>query len=79
VLERVKADASLKQIPVVMLTASREEQDLVRSYQLGVNAFVVKPVAFADFLQAIQDLDMFWGVVNEPPPRSGTKSGETSR
>lgn len=73
VLERVKTDPLLKQIPVVMLTSSREEQDLVRSYQLGVNAFVVKPVAFSDFLQAIQDLGMFWGVLNEPPPRTGER------
>lgn len=70
VLETVKRDASLRQIPVVMLTSSREESDLVRSYQLGVNAFVVKPVDFNAFFEAIQDLGMFWGVLNEPPPRS---------
>jgi len=69
VLERVKSDASLRHIPIVMLTSSREERDLVLSYQLGVNAFVVKPVDFTEFLQAIQDLGMFWGVLNEPPPR----------
>jgi CheY-like chemotaxis protein len=71
VLERVKSDPQLKQIPVVMLTSSREESDLVASYQLGVNAFVVKPVAFNEFLKAIQDLGVFWAVLNEPPPRIG--------
>ena len=69
VLERVKSDKALKQIPVVMLTSSREESDLVHSYELGVNAFVVKPVEFSEFLKAIQDLGMFWAVLNEPPPR----------
>lgn len=70
VLEAVKGDASLKAVPVVMLTTSREERDVVRSYALGVNAFVVKPVAFKDFLDAIQDLGVFWAVLNEPPPGS---------
>lgn len=68
VLQQVKGDAELRSIPVVMLTASREESDLVRSYQLGVNAFVVKPVDFNAFFEAIQELGMFWGVLNEPPP-----------
>jgi CheY-like chemotaxis protein len=68
VLEQVKSDPTLRSIPVVMLTASREESDLVRSYQLGVNAFVVKPVDFNAFFEAIQELGMFWGVLNEPPP-----------
>ncbi len=70
VLERVKGDPAHRQIPVVMLTSSREEQDLVRSYDLGVNAFVVKPVEFNEFFRAIQDLGVFWAVLNEPPPRS---------
>ncbi|MEO7335668.1 MAG: response regulator [Caldimonas sp.] len=69
VLERVKTDKVLRHIPIVMLTSSREERDLVTSYQLGVNSFVVKPVDFSAFLQAIEDLGMFWGVLNEPPPR----------
>lgn len=69
VLEQIKTNAVLRHIPVVMLTSSREERDLVSSYRLGVNSFVVKPVDFAAFLQAIQDLGMFWGVLNEPPPR----------
>jgi CheY-like chemotaxis protein len=70
VLEHVKSDPVLRHIPIVMLTSSREERDLVMSYQLGVNAFVVKPVDFTAFLKAIQDLGMFWGVLNEPPPRA---------
>jgi len=69
VLERLKSDPRRRQIPVVMLTSSREERDLVKSYELGVNAFVVKPVDFNTFFEAIQDLGMFWAVLNEPPPR----------
>ncbi len=69
VLEQVKRNGELRQIPVVMLTSSREERDLVRSYELGVNAFVVKPVDFNRFFEAIQDLGMFWAILNEPPPR----------
>jgi len=68
VLEQIKSDPKLRHTPVVMLTSSREERDLVRSYQLGVNAFVVKPVGFDKFFEAIQDLGMFWAVLNEPPP-----------
>lgn len=70
VLEAVRADAGLRSIPVVMLTSSQEENDVVRSYQLGVNAYVVKPVEFKQFLSAISDLGMFWAVLNEPPPGS---------
>ncbi len=69
VLEKVKSDPHLRQTPVVMLTSSREEADLVRSYELGVNAFVVKPVGFREFFDAIQDLGVFWAILNEPPPR----------
>lgn len=68
VLEKVKKHPRQRQIPVVMLTSSREERDLVRSYELGVNAFVVKPVDFNAFFEAIQDLGMFWAILNEPPP-----------
>jgi CheY-like chemotaxis protein len=68
VLEQVKNDPKLRHIPVVMLTSSREERDLVRSYDLGVNAFVVKPVGFKAFFEAIEDLGIFWAVLNEPPP-----------
>ena len=69
VLESLKSDPQMRALPVVMLTSSREERDLVRSYQLGVNAFVVKPVDFQEFFAAIRDLGMFWAVLNEPPPR----------
>lgn len=69
VLESVKADPALRQIPVVMLTSSREEKDIVTSYRLGVNAFVVKPVGFKEFLEAIQDIGVFWAILNEPPPQ----------
>jgi len=69
VLRQIKADSSLKSIPVVMLTSSREEQDLVRSYELGVNAYVVKPVGFHEFIDAVKLLGGFWAVINEPPPQ----------
>ena len=68
VLERIKSDADHKQIPIVMLTSSKEEKDLVRSYQSGVNSFVVKPVEFSEFFEAIRNLGMFWGILNQPPP-----------
>lgn len=70
VLEYIKSNESLRNIPVVMLTTSREESDLARSYKLGVNAFVVKPVALHEFMDAIRDLGVFWAVLNEPPPGS---------
>jgi CheY-like chemotaxis protein len=70
VLEMIKTDKDLRHVPVVMLTASKEESDLVRSYSLGVNAFVVKPVDFKEFFKAIQDVGVFWAILNEPhPPR----------
>lgn len=68
VLRAIKADDKLKPIPVVMLTSSREERDLVQSYALGVNAYVVKPVEFHQFLNAVKESGMFWGLINEPPP-----------
>ena len=70
VLEAIKANPSLRSVPVVMLTSSREERDLLKSYDLGVNAYVVKPVEFDDFMAAINDLGVFWAVLNEPPPGS---------
>jgi CheY-like chemotaxis protein len=70
VLREVKADENLRQIPIVMLTSSREEQDLLDSYRLGANAYVVKPVDFGRFVDAVRQLGMFWAVVNEPPPGS---------
>jgi CheY-like chemotaxis protein len=75
VLERTKADPDLKTIPVVVLTSSREEQDLVRSYHSGTNAYVVKPVDFHEFVEAVKELGLFWTVVNYPPPRSAGKEG----
>ncbi len=68
VLRQVKSSAELKSIPIVVLTSSREEQDVVASYDLGVNAYVVKPVDFHDFVEAVKLLGGFWAVVNEPPP-----------
>lgn len=70
VLRQIKGDPSLKMIPVVVMTSSREEQDVVNSYQLGVNAYVVKPVKFHDFVDAVKQVGGFWAVVNEPPPGS---------
>jgi CheY-like chemotaxis protein len=68
VLRTIKADLNLRPIPVVMLTSSREERDLAESYALGANAYVVKPVEFHQFLAAVKELGMFWGLINEPPP-----------
>ena len=70
VLRQIKGDEALKVIPIVMLTSSREEADLVRSYQLGANAYVVKPVGFQQFVDAIKQMGMFWAVINEPPPET---------
>lgn len=68
VLRHMKNDPRLKQVPVVMITSSREEQDLVRSYELGVNAYVVKPVDFQNFTESIKQVGLFWAIINEPPP-----------
>jgi CheY-like chemotaxis protein len=68
VLKRLKDDPDMRAVPVVMLTSSREEQDLVRSYNLGVNAYVVKPVDFKEFVTALRELGLFWAVINQPPP-----------
>jgi CheY-like chemotaxis protein len=68
VLRTIKDDPALKTIPIVMLTSSREERDLVESYALGVNAYVVKPVDFAQLVEAVRKLGYFWAVLNEPPP-----------
>ncbi|WP_099867397.1 response regulator [Pararhizobium haloflavum] len=76
VLKRVKHDSDLRHVPIVMLTSSREEQDLVASYELGVNAFVVKPVEFSEFFKAIRDLGVFWAILNEPPPRRQQGGGQ---
>jgi CheY-like chemotaxis protein len=74
VLRQVKADPALKTIPVVVLTSSREEQDLVRTYDLCVNAYVVKPVDFHEFIEAVKLLGGFWAVINEPPPAGGPRA-----
>lgn len=68
VLAAIRASESLKTIPVVILTSSREQRDLVESYNLGVNAYVVKPVHFPDFMDAIKEIGLFWAILNEPPP-----------
>jgi len=70
VLRRVRADPNLWMIPIVMFTSSREERDLMRSYQLGANAYVVKPLEYAEFMRALKEVGIFWGVINEPPPEN---------
>ena len=72
VLKIVKSDAQLKVIPIVVLTSSCEEPDLLECYQLGVNAYVVKPVGFAEFMNAVKGLGVFWAAINEPPPGGNT-------
>jgi len=73
VLRQIRSDEKLKMMPVVILTSSREEKDWVESYKLGVNAYVVKPVDFHEFVKAVKDVGAFWAVVNEPPPGSVRK------
>jgi CheY-like chemotaxis protein len=68
VLRQLKQDDQLKLIPVVIMTSSREEQDVIESYRLGVNAYVIKPVDFSQFTEAIKTLGLFWLVINQPPP-----------
>ena len=70
VLKEIRATEHLKLIPVVVLTSSHEEKDMVRSYTLGVNAYVVKPVDFHEFINAVKELGVFWALINEPPPGS---------
>ncbi len=74
VLRRMKGDESLKMIPVVILTSSREDKDMVEGYRLGTNAYVVKPVDFHQFVEAIKHVGAFWSVINEPPPGSKGES-----
>ena len=73
VLQQIRSDERLKMIPVVVLTSSQEEKDMVRSYALGVNAYVVKPVDFHQFINAVKELGVFWAIINEPPPGSVRK------
>jgi CheY-like chemotaxis protein len=70
VLQQIKSDEKLRMIPVVVLTSSHEERDMIASYRLGVNAYVVKPVDFHEFVNAIKELGIFWAVINQPPPGS---------
>ena len=70
VLEKIKSDERLRMIPVVVLTSSREEKDMLKSYKLGVNAYVVKPVDFHEFINAVRELGVFWALINQPPPGS---------
>ncbi len=72
VVRQIKTDERLKTIPVVMLTSSHEQGDLFKSYELGVNAYVIKPVKFFDFVNAVREIGAFWGIVNEPPPPPGS-------
>ena len=74
VLREIKSDEKLKMIPVVVLTSSHEERDMVTSYKLGVNAYVVKPVDFHEFVNAVKELGVFWALINEPPPGSVKKN-----
>jgi CheY-like chemotaxis protein len=69
VLRAIRADPALRRLPVVILTSSREEQDILASYDLGVNAYVVKPVDFESFMAAVESLGVFWALINESPPR----------
>ena len=74
VLKQIKADPELKTVPMVMLTSSREEQDLAESYNSGSNTYVVKPVGFTGFVQALKEVGLFWTVINQPPPESVGRS-----
>src|ERR1700732_3596175 len=74
VLQQVKADERLRMIPVVVLTSSHEEKDKMRSYKLGVNAYVVKPVDFHEFVNAVRELGVFWAATTKPPPGSVKKA-----
>jgi len=75
VLKTIKTDEHLKMIPVVVLTSSRETPDLNEFYKYGVNAYVVKPVSFEDFMKAVKQLGVFWGIINEPPPQERKETG----
>ena len=69
VLKEIRESQNLKRIPIVILTSSRQETDLIRSYDLGVNGYVVKPVEFREFMEAVKQLGIFWAIIDEPPPR----------
>ena len=78
VLRQVKTDPDLKTIPVVILTSSMEERDVIESYHLGVNAYVVKPVDFHEFINAVRELGLFWSIINVPPIRNGILRNDTN-
>jgi CheY-like chemotaxis protein len=78
VLRQIKGDPKLKVLPIVMMTSSREEQDLVRSYQLGVNSYVVKPVKFNEFMESVRQLSVYWALMNESPPGMGQPTSTDS-
>jgi CheY-like chemotaxis protein len=78
VLKLIKADENLKMIPVVVLSSSRETPDLLEFYKYGVNAYVVKPVSFSEFMRAVKQLGIFWGTINEPPPEVGAQPASSS-
>ncbi|HKP51333.1 MAG TPA: response regulator [Chloroflexia bacterium] len=73
VLSAIRADEALRTLPVVILTASSEQRDLVESYNLGVNAYVVKPINFQEFIRAVREIGLFWAIINEAPPGSVSK------
>jgi CheY-like chemotaxis protein len=79
VLRQMKTDETLKAIPVIVLTSSREAPDLEECYKLGANAYVVKPVDFQDFIKAVKQLGVFWAAINEPPPNSVGKGASHSK
>ena len=76
VLERIKADDRTRTIPVVMLTSSQEERDIVESYQLGVNSYIVKPVDFEQFIEAVRQLGLYWMLLNQTPSHKSSPSGK---
>ena len=79
VLREIRGDPELRRLPVVILTSSREEQDIITSYDLGVNAYVVKPVDFQSFIEAVEHLGVFWALINERPPLDGLSGRSDSR
>jgi two-component system response regulator len=74
VLRRIRAHEATRHLPTVILTSSKQDEDLMRSYSLGANAYVRKPVDFGEFLEAVKYLGLFWLVLNEPPPTTGSVS-----
>lgn len=76
VLKHIRSNERLKTIPVVILTSSREDQDIVEGYKLGANGYVVKPVDFHEFVDAIKLIGSYWAIVNEPPPVRACETGE---